>query len=732
MWWLGLGFSLAAEALWGQVAPPGAPSVQAVRIATPPVIDGKLDDPVWQQGFLIKDFTQFEPDAGKPATERTEARIAFDSQNIYFGIRCYDSQPDRIVDNAMRRDTDLTFEDSIQIILDTFHDRSNGYIFMVSPAGAQADGLVRREGEGVSYEWDGVWQAAAARDAEGWTAEIAIPFKTLRFPKTEPQTWGFNMRRFVAHRTEDSYWAPLKRENGVVGRYKISDFGTIEGLQGITTGAGFQLIPYALTRFRKDDRTGDSTVGSAGGDFKASLTSNLVVDVTVHTDFAEAEADLQQINFGPYKLLYPEKRQFFLEGSNIFFFGDRGQNFNDPDTFQLFFSRQIGLTQDGRQAIPVLGGAKLTGTLDSGLDIGFLNLTTEDLSFRAAGGSRAFEPQTNYTVLRLRKSLGAGSSIGLIGLNKDPQGPAYNRAAGLDWDFAFTPKLSSAGFLSRSETPGLNGKDYAGSADLLYRSELFRVRTSLTDIGDNFNPEIGYTTRIGVKKSQTELTTFFHPDWGPIHLIPTINDFNYVRDQSGRLISQWWLREIVLVNQQRAGLAILSYDKIEVLKEPLVLHKGVVIPPGEYRFQNLFLGLGTDFSKPLSCLLWYDNGQYYDGTRLRTLLTLLIRPVRGLTSSWTYDRNRIETPHGNFTTDLVYADIAYSLTTNLLVRGLVQWNKEDNFGANVAITWSRPGTDYFLIYNDVQDLDLDRREDGQSPLLPGRSFILKVRHRFDF
>ena len=714
---------------------PGAYAVQPRRIDTPPVIDGDLSDAVWQQAFLIKDFTQIEPDPGKPATEPTEARIAYDGHALYLGIRCYDSEPARMVAPSLQRDSDLTYDDSIQIILDTFHDRSNAFFFAVNPSGAQVDGVIRREGEDISLDWDGLWTAATRRDAQGWTAEIAIPFKTLRFPKSEPQTWGFNMRRFVTRKTEESFWKPLKPAYTNFGRYKISDFGVIEGLTGMTSAGRFQAVPYVLARHRRQDRGGESTTGDAGGDLKALVTSNLTADLTVHTDFAEAEADLQQINFTPYKLLYPEKRQFFLEGANLFFFGDRGKSFFDPDTFQLFFSRQIGLTADGNQAIPILGGAKLTGNLDSGLSVGFLNLTTDELSYRDTQGLRAFAPRTNYTVVRLRQSIGEGDqrTIGLIGLNKDGAGPDSNRTGGVDWQIALTPQLSSAGFLAKTETPGLSGKDYAGSADLLYKSPVIQARTSYTDIGDNFNPEMGFTTRVGVKKSQTELVGYFKPEWGPLHHMSVIQDFNHVVDQSGTLQSQVWLRELTMITVHREGIALLSYDTIQVLTAPLQLHKGVAIPPGEYRFTNYFIGAATDYSRPLGATARYDTGDFYDGTRQEVFLAVIYKPVRGMIATFSVDRNRVRTPHGNFTTDLRYVNLDYSPSTTLLLRALLQRNAGDNFRANVSLAWTyRPGSTIYLVYNDAQDLDTLREASGASPINPGRSFVVKASRRFDF
>jgi len=718
-------------------------AVQPARIDTPPVIDGDLSDPVWQQGALIKDFVQIEPDAGQPATEPTEARIAYDARYIYFGVRCFDSEAARIVAPSVQRDSDLTYDDSIQVTLDTFHDRSNAFFFAVNPSGAQVDGQVRHEGEDISLEWDGLWTAVARRDSQGWMVEIAIPFKTLRFPRTEPQTWGFNMRRFVTRKNEESFWKPLKPAYVSFGRYKISDFGVLEGLTGMTSAGRFQAIPYALVRHRKDrrgDSTRDSTTGDAGGDLKILLSSNLTADVTVHTDFAEAEADLEQINLTPYKLLYPEKRQFFLEGSNLFFFGDRGANYFDPDTFQLFFSRQIGLTEDGRQAIPLLGGAKVTGHLDNGLSVGFLNMTTESLTYRDSQGFRAFAPQSNYTVLRLRQAIGDGDrrTFGIIalnktGLNKDSAGPDDNRSGGFDWQYAFTEHLSSAGFLTKTQTPELHGKDAAGSVDLLYQSQVIQARASYTDIGDNFNPEMGFTTRTGVRKAQGELVGYFNPDFAGVHHMSVINDFNHVVDQSGRLESQVWLRELTFATVHRAGIALLSYDTLQVLSEPLVLGRGVVIPPGTYRFTNYFLGAATDHSRKLAATIHLETGDFYDGTQRKSLLAVDYRPAPGLVTAWTWERTEVRSPHGDFTTDLHFLDLNYSPSTTVLIRSLLQWNRSDHFRANVSLGWTyRPGSTLFLVYNDARDLDPVRSASSFSPVVPGKSFVLKASRRFDF
>jgi hypothetical protein len=324
-------------------------------------------------------------------------------------------------------------------------------------------------------------------------------------------------------------------------------------------------------------------------------------------------------------------------------------------------------------------------------------------------------------------------TIGLIGLNKDSTGPAHYQAGGFDWQYALTDHLSSAGFLSQSQTPGLRGQDYAGSVDMVYQSPVIQARTSYTDIGNNFNPEMGFSTRVGERKLQGELLGNFNLDWGLLHYFTVINDFNHVIDQEGGLESQVWLRELTFVTKHREGFALLSYDTLQVLSAPLVLHKGIVIPPGEYRFVNRFIGFASDYSYPLGCTLRYDTGDFYDGHRLETLVAAIYRPAQGLIASLTWDSTNVHTPHGHFITDLYHADLTYSPSTTLLLRSLIQWNREDNLGVNVSLSWTyRPGSSLFLVYNDVRDLDPVGRATATVPVVPGRSYILKISRRFDF
>ena len=701
------------------------------RLEAKPVLDGKLNEPAWETAAVFGNFTQYEPEEGAQPTQPTEVRVGYDEENLYFGVRCFDSEPGKILASIKSREGDLSNDDSVKIILDTFHDRKNGIFFMVNSIGAMVDGLVRNEGEEENTDWDGLWYAVPSRDEQGWSVEIAIPFKTLRFANAESQDWGFNMRRFIARRQEESFWRPIHRSWGYFARYKISEYGEIRGLKNLKPFTRYQATPYFITRSRRPEKKDDSTTGDAGGDFRINLTSQLVADLTVNTDFAEVEADQQQVNLSRFKLFYPEKRDFFLEGANLFYFGDRIEPYDVPERFIFFFSRQIGLTLNGLVEVPILGGGKVSGKIDD-VSVGFLNLTTDSLRYDTALG-KVEEPQTNYTVLRLKKDIYPKSTIGLIGLNKDASGGGSNRGGGFDWNLALGQNFSSIGFLTKTWTPGFEGDDTAVSGDLVFQKKKLRVRQYYADIGENFNPEMGFITRTGIRKSQTDVALFLTPQKYHVHKLFVVGDLNYITGQDGEIQSRVAKYELNFISRSKAGVAFLWFDNLEVLDRPLQVHKGVVIPPGRYRFKNLFTGIGSDYSKDIGFTLWYDQGSYYSGERLHTLISVATKLREGLLIVTSWDRNDVDLPEGDFTTDIIQSSAVYSITPTLGTRLTLQYNKEDNFRANFLVEWVyRPGSNFYFVYNDLRELDDLRRHAEFSTLAPGRSVIVKVTRRFDF
>jgi hypothetical protein len=711
-------------------------AVDIHRLSVPPKIDGKLDDVVWKEANLLDNFIQIEPNGGQPAVQRTEVRMGYDAENLYFGIRCYDSEPDKIVGSSKTPDASLVSDDTISIVLDTFHDKRNAFLFIVNPIGAKTDGLIRNEGEEVNTDWSGVWQAATSRDSQGWTAEIAIPFRTLRYSSNKAfQDWGFNVRRFVARTQESSLWRPIARRPGDLTPYLISEYGEIRGLSELgTSGGRYQLVPYGIVRNDKDFRKSQTTTTDFGGDLKINVSSDLVADLTVHTDFAEVEADQQTINLERYKLFYPERRPFFLEGANLFYFGDRPEPFAVPEQFTFFFSRQIGLAEDGRVVIPVLGGGKLTGR-EGNTSIGVLNMTTEAADYFDASGNRVHEPQTNYSVVRLKQQIFGDSTIGLIGLNKDPAGSAYNRGTGLDWDLDLGHGLFSAGYVAQTDTPGVSNRDSAYSADLVYKAPWARIRYRYSDIGDNFNPELGFLTRAGIIKNHFNIISNINLESNPfgVHRIQLVGDSNHITNQQGELETQLDTVEANFSSTTGMGVAFLYYDDLENLQEPLLIVKNVVIPVGNYRFRSLFTGISSGYTHEVGFTFWYQEGGYYGGDRLHTFLSVLYRPFEGLVINPTFDRVRVNAPWGNFVTKIAQNSLDYSITTTLSARLTLQWQQDDNFRADFILDWMwRPESHFFFIYKDIQDLDIDRRDTGFSTLSPGREFLIKATRRFDF
>lgn len=737
--WLGLIWSLpvrgvsAADLAEKYVVP-----IQ--QLSSTPVIDGRLEEDAWRGAATLCDFTQFSPVEGAQPSEKTVVKLSYDQSNFYLGIRCDDSQPEKCVAKQMARDGDLRYDDSVQIILDTYHDGKNGFMFSVNPVGAKIDGVVRNEGEEVKLEWDGRWEYVTTRDDLGWTAEIVIPFSTLRFPRTEPQSWGINIQRFLPRNGELSLWKPLLRSDGLLAPYRISRFGMITGLQNLKGGWRYLLTPHVVGSTVDHTGRDPNHELDGGADLKVNLTSNLVADLTYGLDFAEAESDLQQVNLGRFPLLLPEKRAFFTEGASQFYFGDRKELFTlgQREKLIFFFSRRIGLTEDGKAKIPVLGGAKVTGKV-GGVGLGLLNLTTDGITIRPPTGVNAREtytPQTNYTVLRLRKDIFSKSTVGFMALNKDASGADYNRGVGVDGDFAVGKHLTVSGFLARTFTPDRldteppdtpQGEGSAGAVDVLWSSKLFRFRNMYTEIGKNFNPEMGYLTRKDIRKFHTTTILSTRPSFWRLHQFNLAYDLNYVSDRSGRLQTQTSIYEAAFVLKNGAGIALIFYDNLEVLGKAFPFRldgrRNYNIPPGSYRFRNFFIGVATDYSKPLGATVWLDKGDYYDGTRFRFLIAPLYRPREGVQMSMIYDRQEFHFPSVRHVIVQMSGNVELTLPHQVSLRTLLQWTQDDKFGANVVFNWRfRPDADFFLVYNGTRDV-------GQQ-IVSDRSFVAKMAYSF--
>lgn len=516
--------------------------LKAVKINEKITIDGKLDEPAWAKAPVAAGFIQNEPRPNQPASEQTEVRTLYDDECIYFGFVMSDSQSKDLVINELKKDFGTNDGDAIEIILDTFHDERNGYIFSTNAAGAKYDAQMINEGRELNSSWDGIWYVKTSRSSEGWVAEMAIPLKTLKFQRSDIQTWGINFHRNLrSHgRNEDDFWSPLPR---IYGLDRVSLAGTLEDLEGIKPGINLKLKPYFSSSLAKSGNKHYKGDADLGFDAKYGLTTGITWDFTYNTDFSQVEADQQQINLTRFDLFFPEKRDFFLENSGIFQFG-AGTNmigladFGPPpggapppgmedNDMIFFFSRRIGLSNDGA-AIPILGGTRLTGRA-GGWEFGCLDMQQKAMENIDA---------TNFAVGRVRRNISANSDIGIMMTNKEAGESGYNRVVGGDANFRFGQYTAAHAFAVKSFSPlaGKDTKNMAARIGFEYQDRTYIFRVSYLDIQENFTNEMGFVPRTGIRKFTGNPGYYWRPaatqKW--LRSMNPHVDFQYILDPQGK------------------------------------------------------------------------------------------------------------------------------------------------------------------------------------------------------
>ena len=467
--------------------------IHAVRISDPIKIDGRMDEPAWSQAEAATDFRQESPTEGAPASEPTEVRVLYDSKNIYIGIRACDSEPSKINARDLVRDSTFDTDDRVEIILDTYHDQRNAFRFAVNPLGTQQDALITDEGKDINLSWDGSWISAGRIDAQGFVVEIEIPLTTLRFTEGI-DTWGFNVSRVIRRKNEENLWSSWQRSYGLE---RVSQAGELAGVGEIKRRRLYEIKPYATGGWRQ----GVPIVGASGFDAgvngkvglevaKIGITPSLTAEFTVNPDFGQAEVDNQVINLTRFSVFFPEKRDFFLENSGIFLFGREEEN-------QAFFTRRIGLTDDGAP-VPIDYGAKLTGRIGP-YNVGFLQVQTRKLGETSSGVGI---PRDQFTVLRVKRDVLKRSYIGGIFVNRQgatsTDGNTYNRVAGVDSEFNLTDHYKATAFWMGSITPGVHSSYGSSRLQSIFENDLYRFITVYEDVGSNFNPEVGFIERNGI------------------------------------------------------------------------------------------------------------------------------------------------------------------------------------------------------------------------------------------
>jgi len=712
---LGLAYSAAAaeEAR-------GAPPVAHARAAeTPPALDGEvLADPAWASAEPLTAFWQTTPDEGQPASERTEVRLLYTRDTLYVGVVCHDREPGRIVVNETRRDSPLDDTDSFQVILDTYLDRQNGFVFGTNPAGLEYDGQVSNEGAedrgsslgGFNRNWDASWEVKARLGEFGWSAEFAIPFRSLRYGRETAQTWGVNFQRNIRRRNERSYWSPLARQHGL---FRLSSAGRLEGLRPPRQRI-LAVTPYALANSGRTGGAADTDV-DVGGDLKYGVTPSLTLDLTANTDFAQVEADEQQVNLDRFSLFYPEKRPFFLENAGFFAVGTPGE-------VEPFFSRRIGIGPAG-EIIPILGGGRLSGKI-AGVNVGLLDMQTRDVPGVASAN--------NFAVLRAFREMRNRSGLGIIGVNRQATGDVargrdHNRAAGIDGRLGLGRRVDLSGYALRTFTPGATEAQHAWHGAASFRSPSWEIYGKLTDVGEDFDPQVGFVRRRGYRKPDAlvfhshrfargnlglhearphvSYRGFWKPDG--FHESGFLHVDNHLEWRSG-----WQLH--TGVNRTREGL-----------RRAFEIVPGFKVPPGTYDNTELQLVAQTNQGARLSGDLRMIKGGFFDGDRLALTPKMRLRMGDAFTGSVEWDRNDVRLKAGRFVTNLARARLSYSFTPRLYVQTLLQYNDRiDNWSTNLRLGWLQAAnTGVFVVYNDNRDTSTGSPRD--------HGLVLKVSRTFD-
>ncbi len=660
-------------------------SIVAARVDKPPELDGTLTDAAWQDAGFINSFHQREPFERQPATEKTEVRVLYDSRFVYFGIRCFDSEPKKIVATELRRDADFSVDDNFTVLISPNDDKRNGYTFTSNPLGTQFDALISDEGRVNDPNWDGIWKSSAHITSDGWTATIAIPFSTLNFKTSNNVTIGINFRRFIRRKNEEELWQSYLR---IYGIERISEAGELTDLKDIGSGRLLIIKPYVVGGVRSDPQNGTRPLHTGGLDLKYGIRSNLVANLTFNTDFADAEVDPVRFNITPFKSSLPEKRQFFLENSGIFDVGFR-------DT-QLFFSRQIGIDPISGQQVPLDVGAKVTGSLGK-YDVGILDAKT-----RASGPN----PFANYFVARVKRKLLSESYVGGIAIDKESgnrQG-RFNRTGGIDANFIFFKKLSLNGFLAKtvSADPNLRGHDWASTTDASYNSNLIQIEAFQNRVGPNFNPEVGFVDRTDIVSNSFDAQLSPRPKHGRIREYNFEAFYRRHVDTHGLLQTQEWQTTFRANFHNGAYTDNDLFDNfIQRLSSPFNIFSNVVIPPGIYHFDRHQFTYGSDQSKRFVYSFFERFGTFYNGrlNEFRTRTSYRPTPKISIATVHTWDRFRF--PQGVFNVHIGSINGSYSFSRFLTTSLLIQVNSIDKnpVSMNFRLRYNyRPDSVLFVIY----------------------------------
>ena len=707
----------------------GRVTLRAFRLSEPLTVDGVLDDPVYDQVPAAAGFTQQEPNDGAPASESTRVWVLYDADSLYIAAELEEEHPELLMANEMRRDQrNIDWGDSFSVIIDTFYDRRNGFLFHTNALGALFDAQVTDE-RNTNSDWNTVWWVKSRLLEDGYTLEIRIPFRSLRYAAGGPQLWGINFRRRIKHNNEQVFLTPTPQAYGRNGLERLSNAATLVGLEAPAGSRRMELKPYAIgsqAHVPLDDRLNEWS-GDVGADFKFGVTDGLTADVTWNTDFAQVEDDETQVNLSRFSLFYPEKREFFLEGQGVFGFGGRqARGFGGGGGSDIpipFFSRSIGIS-DG-SAVPILGGARLHGRAGA-YQMGLMNIQT--------GGVPGLDVEsTNFSAFRMKRDIFSRSNIGVIATHRNlgADGTGSNSLYGMDGVFNATEHIRINTFYMATSEPGVATGHQAASylGQFRYDTDLLDVSAERLYLGEDFNPGMGFVRRRDFTKNGGSVTLAPRPRG--IEAVRQVefkvDAANYDRPD-GETETREYQFEVQTIFESSDRLFVDHTVTEERLLEGFSLSSEVGVPAGDYRFSRTGVRVRMGSHRPFSGFLRYEFGDFFGGTRRQVSYRGRAEFNTRFSLEPNVSLNWIEVPEGSVRAQVSRLRATYTVSPRSFLGALVQYNSAAQlFSANVRYRWEySPGSDLFVVFSTNRDGD-----DGLSGL-SDRALVVKFTRLFRF
>jgi len=699
----------------------GRVTLRAHRLAEGLTVDGRLDEEVYLRVPPASGFIQQLPREAEPATEQTDIWVFFDDQNVYVSARNWDTQPDRMIANEMRRDhRNINRGETLTVVLDTFHDGRNGFLFETNPLGALRDGLFTNESN-TNTDWNTVWDVKTSRFDQGWLIEMVIPFKSLRYTQGRDQVWGINFRRVVQWKNEVSYLTPMPASYSFGAISRVSSAATLVGIEAPSGSRNIELKPFAIssvaTNLNAEPLISNDLSVDVGFDAKYGITQGLIADFTVNTDFAQVEDDEEQVNLTRFSLFFPEKREFFLEGQGIFAFGGASTGgFRQGLTPIMFFSRRIGLGDEG--AVPIRAGARVTGRAG--------RYTVGLLDIQQGANDVSTTPPTNFSVVRLRRDILRRSTIGVLATNRSValETPGSNQLVGVDAELAFYQNVRMVTYYAQTRTAGLSDGESSYLGLFEYRGDRYGVNYEHLAVGENFNPEVGFYSRRNFRRNFANLR--FSPRTATSTRVRRYRSevsFDYITNSDGRLETREASADFGIEMHNGDNFGAQYTRQYEFLEEEFEIADDIILQVDGYSFHEASVSYRLGPQRRVTGDLSFNRGSFFNGDRTQLSYDGIIEVTPAISIEPRVSLNWVDLVQGSFTTTLVRTRATVAFSARMFVGALVQYNSSNAaLSANIRLRWEyQPGSDLFVVYSEGRDTSL-----SGFPTVENRGFIVKL------